>query len=174
MYALLSPTPATKRKRRDSSSKAIPNLQCSDHFWDSTSNSNPKTGSHFIFRQKPNKLMFGVSICPDFMLTLTLHSSTSTTTTYRSSPASSLYNLPHKGILFSFLYSLLLLTSIFSGPDWHNTTKQHNPHNLHNSTIPCYRKLKMAETLNTMNNLLSPLPDHARPTHCTCCSWPGT
>ena len=82
-----------------------------------------------IFRRKPNKPMFGVSVCPGFVLILTLHPSTLTTTTYRSSPASSLYNLPHKSILFSFLYSLLLLTSILSGPNWHITTKQHNPHN---------------------------------------------
>ena len=42
------------------------------HFWDSTSNSNPKTESHLIFKQKPDKLMFGVSVCPDFMLALTI------------------------------------------------------------------------------------------------------
>ena len=118
-----------KEKGEIAVQKPCQNLQCSDHFWDSASNSNPKTGSHFIFRQKPNKPMFGVSVCPDFVLTLTLHPSTSTTTTYRSSPASSLYNLPHKDILFSFLYSLLLLMSILSGPNWHNTTKWHNPHN---------------------------------------------
>ena len=38
----------------------------------STSNSNPKTESHLIFKQKPDKLMFGVSVCPDFMLALTI------------------------------------------------------------------------------------------------------
>ena len=73
--------------------------------------------------------MFGVSVCSDFVLVLALQPSTSMGTTYRSSSASPLYNLSCKGILFSFLYSLLLLMSILSGPNWHNTTKQHNPHN---------------------------------------------
>ena len=55
---------------------------------------NPKTGSRLIFRmqQKPNKPIFGVGLCP--VLALALQGSNSTTaTSSRSSPISSLYNL---------------------------------------------------------------------------------
>ena len=61
---------------------------------------------------------------------------------------------------------------LFLLPDSQPADSKHKT--LHNSTILCYCKLKMAETLNTMNNLLSSLSDHACPTCCTCRLQLGT
>ena len=96
------------------------------HFWDSASNSNPKTGSRLIFRiqQKPNKAMFGVvSSC--------LLSPSMVPTRQRLFTASGarqphpLYNVK----VFSCLSYIPYFTNENSFGHWPSYNKWHNPRN---------------------------------------------